>query len=329
MLLLWKGGSMKALVIGATGQDGSYLTELLLSKGYIVHAMIRRSSVINTERIDHLYDNPNLHRHYGDVADMGSMLDLVYNVQPDEIYNLAAMSHVRLSFDMPEYTGDVTGLGVTRLLEAVKRSGIKTRVYQASSSELFGCQPPTQSELTPFMPASPYGCAKLYAHWMAVNYRKAYGMHVSCGILFNHESPRRGEVFVSRKIAKGLAAIVKGEQDKLILGNLDAYRDWGYAPDFVEMMWRMMQEDKPDDYVVGTGESHSVYEFLTTAAHYVGIDGRDLGALVEVGDKRYIRPIEVDHLRADAKKARERLGWEPKTTFNELVKIMIDAEMAS
>lgn len=316
---------MKALITGCTGQDGSYLTELLLSKGYIVHGIIRRSSSINTGRIDHLYDNPNLHRHYGDMADMGSLLDLIYQVQPDEIYNLAAMSHVRLSFDMPEYTGDVTGLGVTRLLEAVRRSGIKTRVYQASSSELFGVQPPPQRESTPFMPVSPYGAAKCYAHQMAVMYRQAYGMHISCGILFNHESPRRGEVFVSRKIARGVAAIAKGTQDKLVLGNLSAHRDWGYAPEYVEMMWRILQQDQPDDYVIGTGESHTVFEFLAKAFEIVGQNMSDRILF----DSKYVRPLEVDHLRADASKAREKIGWGPKTTFNELVKIMVDAEMAS
>ncbi len=313
----------KALIFGATGQDGSYLVELLLGKNYEVHAMIRRSSVINTERIDEFYDHPNLHRHYGDMTDGGSITDLIYSIQPHEIYSLAAMSHVRLSFDMPEYTGDVTGLGVTRLLETIRRSGIKTRVYQASSSELFGTQPPPQNEKTPFMPASPYGCAKLYAHWMCNNYRQAYGMHISCGILFNHESPRRGVTFVSRKIARGVAAIVHGKQSELVLGNLTAYRDWGYAPEYVEMMWRILQEDKPDDYVIGTGKSHTVDEFVDLAFEMAGLVREKH---VKFSD-RYTRPIEVEDLKADASKARERLRWEPKVGFRQLVEIMVKSEL--
>jgi len=315
---------MKAIVTGITGQDGSYLTEFLLEKGYEVHGIIRRSSVINTERIDHLYNHPRLFRHYGDMCDSGSLTDLIYNVRPDEIYNLAAMSHVRLSFDMPEYTGDVTGLGVTRLLEAVRRSGIKTKIYQASSSELFGLQPPPQSESTPFAPCSPYGCAKLYAHWMAVNYRQAYGMWICCGILFNHESPRRSETFVSRKIAKGVVEIAKGKRDKLILGNLNAYRDWGYAPEYVEMMWRMMQEDEPDDYVIGTGKSHSVMEFLHEACKVADIS---LAEHIQVGHPKYIRPIEVDYLQANATKAIHRLDWAPFSEFSDLVSLMVHAEL--
>lgn len=314
---------MKALILGITGQDGSYLTELLLSKGYEVHGVVRRSSSPNTGRIDHLEENTNLFRYYGDVTDTASLIDLIYSVQPDEIYNLAAMSHVRLSFDMPVYTGDVTAIGVTRLLEAVRKSGIKTRIYQASSSELFGTHPPPQNEDTPFQPASPYGIAKLYAHWMMKNYRQAYGMFNACGILFNHESYRRGMTFVSRKIARGVAAIKAGKQDKLILGNLESYRDWGYAPEYVYAQWLMLQQDEPMDLVIGTGESHTVREFAEKAFARVNLDYRDY---VTFSD-RFTRPVEVDHLRCDASKARDILGWQPKVMFDELVEIMVDSEV--
>jgi len=313
-----------AMITGATGQDASYLIELLLGKGYIVHGVIRRSSIINTERIDHMYDNPNLYRHYGDMTDGGSLTDLIYNIKPDEIYNLAAMSHVRLSYDMPEYTGDVVGLGVTRLLDALRRSGVKARYYQASSSELFGTMPPPQNEQTPFAPCSPYGVAKAYGYWMTVMYRKAYGMWACNGILFNHESPRRGETFVSRKIAKGLAKIKRGETDSLVLGNLWAYRDWGYAPNFVEAMWRLMQMDEPGDYVVGTGESHTVAEFLLRACDVAKVDPE----VVISGDSRYTRPIEVDHLRADFSKMQKATGWTPTVTFSQLVKLMVESELS-
>jgi GDPmannose 4,6-dehydratase len=314
----------KALILGITGQDGSYLSELLISKGYEVHGMIRRSSVINTGRIDHLYDHPQLHRHYGDMLDGGSITDLVYNIQPDEIYNLAAMSHVRLSFDMPEFTGDVTGLGVTRLLEAVRRSGIKTRIYQASSSELFGRELPPQSESTRFVPASPYGCAKLYAHWMCRNYREAYGMFISCGILFNHESPRRGEVFVSRKISRGVAAIAQGRATSLTLGNLKATRDWGYAPEYVEAMHTMLQLEDPDDFVIGTGESYSVQDFADRAFARANLDS---GPFIRFHE-RYARPIEVDHLEANSLKARFFFEWQPKVRFERLVDLMVDSELS-
>lgn len=313
----------KALITGITGQDGSYLTELLLSKGYEVHGLIRRSSSINTERIDSMYDNPNLYRYYGDMTDANSLTDLIYNIQPDEVYNLAAMSHVRLSFDMPVYTGNVTGLGTTRLLEAIRKSGIKTRFYQASSSELFGTAPPPQNEDTPFQPASPYGIAKLYAHWTARNYREAYGMFVSCGILFNHESPRRGVTFVSRKIARGVAAIKTGKQDVIELGNLGAYRDWGYAPEYVEAMWLMLQQDKPMDLVIGTGESHSVREFIDRAFTYAGLDWK---GSITFSDK-YVRPVEVDYLKADASRANKILGWHPGTSFDKLVALMVASEL--
>ena len=314
--------SKKAFVTGATGQDASYLIELLLTKNYIVHGLVRRSSAVNTERIEHLWDNPNFIRHYGDVTDGMSLVDLIYNIQPDEIYNLAAMSHVRLSFDMPVYTGDATALGTTRLLEAVRKSGIKTKIYQASSSELFGTHQPPQSEETPFHPASPYGVAKLYAHWIAKNYRDAYGMFVTCGILFNHESPRRGVTFVSRKIAKGVAAIKAGKQDSLELGNLSSYRDWGYAPEYVKAMWLMMQQDKPMDLVIGTGESHSVEEFASKAFIMEGLNFTDY---VTFSDK-YTRPVEVDHLRANAEKAYEILGWNPAVTFPQLIYLMVQSE---
>lgn len=318
----------KALITGITGQDGSYLAELLLSKGYIVHGLIRRSSTFNTDRLDHIYVDPHdpkskLFLHYGDITDSGQLTNLIYNIQPDEIYHLAAQSHVRVSFDMPEFTGDVTGIGTTRLLEAIRRSGIQTRYYQASSSEMFGDAPPPQNEETPFRPRSPYAAAKVYAYWMVRNYREGYKMFAVNGILFNHESPRRGETFVTKKITRGLARIRFGLQDKLYLGNLDARRDWGYAPDFVEAMWMMLQQDEPDDYVIATGETHSVREFLEEAFNYLGLDWRNY---VEI-DHRYFRPLEVEVLQGDASKARSKLGWEPKVRFKELVRIMVDADI--
>ena len=318
----------RALITGITGQDGSYLAEFLLEKGYEVHGLIRRSSTFNTERIDHIYADPHdpkakLFLHYGDITDSGQLTNLIYNIQPDEIYHLAAQSHVRVSFDMPEFTGDVTGIGTTRLLESIRRSGIKTRFYQASSSEMFGDAPPPQNEETPFRPRSPYSAAKVYAYWMVKNYREGYGMFAVNGILFNHESPRRGETFVTRKITRALAKIKFGLQDKLYLGNLEAKRDWGYAPDFVEAMWLMLQQDVPDDYVIATGETHSVREFLEEAFGYTGLDWKKY---MEI-DKRYFRPLEVEFLQGDASKARKKLKWEPKVKFKELVKIMVDADI--
>lgn len=318
----------RALITGITGQDGSYLAELLLSKGYEVHGLIRRASTFNTDRIDHIYQDSHqpdarLFLHYGDIDNGEQLTNLVYNVKPDEIYHLGAQSHVRVSFDAPEYTGNVTGLGTTRLLEAIRRSGIKTRYYQASSSEMFGAAPPPQNEATPFRPRSPYACAKAYAFWMAVNYRDGYGLHASNGILFNHESPRRGETFVTRKITRALANIVAGRQKKLYLGNLSSKRDWGYAPEYVEAMWLMLQQDTGDDYVVGTAEAHAVQEFVKEAFAYADLDWNEYAEI----DSRYFRPTEVEHLLADASKARERLGWEPKITFHDLVKIMVDADM--
>ena len=318
----------QAVITGITGQDGSYLAEFLLAKGYEVHGLIRRASTFNTERIDHIYQDPHepgarLFLHYGDLANMEQLSNLIYNVKPDEIYHLGAQSHVRVSFDMPEYTGDVTGLGTTRILEAVRRSGIKTKFYQASSSELFGSAPAPQSESTPFQPQSPYACAKVYAYWMAVNYREGYNLFACNGILFNHESPRRGETFVTRKITRAIARILAGRQKELYLGNLKAKRDWGYAPEYVEAMWLMLQQDCPGDFVIGTGETHSVQEFLEETFAYVDLDWQEY---VEI-DPRYFRPTEVDVLLADASRAKEKLGWEPKVTFKELVRIMVDADM--
>jgi len=320
----------KVLITGITGQDGSYLAEFLLAKGYEVHGLIRRASTFNTDRIDHIYRDPHdrdvqLFLHYGDLANGEQLSNLIYNVKPDEIYHLGAQSHVRVSFDTPEYTGDVTGLGTTRILEAVRRSGIKTKYYQASSSELFGSAAAPQSESTSFQPQSPYACAKVYAYWMAVNYREGYDLFACNGILFNHESPRRGETFVTRKITRAIAHIVAGKQDKLYLGNLKAKRDWGYAPEYVEAMWRMLQQEKPEDFVIGTGETHSVQEFLEEAFAYVNLDWKKY---VEI-DERYFRPTEVDVLLADASKAKRKLGWEPKVTFKELVRIMVDADIAA
>jgi len=319
----------RALVTGVTGQDGSYLAELLLSKGYDVYGIIRRSSSFNTGRIDHLYRDPHesgdgLHLVYGDLGDSSVIARVIRDVKPDEIYNLGAQSHVRVSFDIPEYTGDVTGIGATRMLEAIRETGVKTRYYQASSSEMFGgaTQVP-QNEQTPFVPRSPYGAAKVYAYWMTVNYRESYGIHACNGILFNHESPRRGETFVTRKITHGLSRILAGKQEHIYLGNLEAKRDWGYAPDFVEAMWLMMQQEEPGDYVVATGESHSVREFLEEAFGYVGLDWNEHVRM----DPRYLRPSEVEHLLGDASKAKRILGWEPKTKFKDLVRIMVDADL--
>ncbi len=318
----------KALITGITGQDGSYLAELLLHKGYEVHGIIRRASTFNTDRVDHLYVDPHVNNvkfflHYGDLSDASQIDHLIYNISPDEIYHLGAQSHVRVSFDIPEYTGNVTGLGTTRLLEGIRRSGIEARYYQASSSEMFGNSPPPQSESTPFYPRSPYAAAKVYSYWMAVNYREGYDLYACNGILFNHESPRRGETFVTRKITRAIADILAKKQEKLFLGNLKSKRDWGFAPDYVEAMWMMLQQDEPDDYVIATGNTYSVEEFLLEAFSYVDLDYNDY---VEI-DPRYFRPTEVDVLTGDASKARKDLGWEPRVDFRELVRIMVDADM--
>ena len=320
----------KALITGITGQDGSYLAELLLEKGYEVHGIIRRSSSFNTSRIDHIYQDPHeancrLFLHYGDLNDASSLNFLLKKVRPDEIYNLGAQSHVKVSFDVPEYTGEVTGLGAVRLLEAARELGLTdTRIYQASSSEMFGASPPPQAESTPFYPRSPYGCAKVYAYWIGVNYREAYGLHLSNGILFNNESPRRGETFVTRKVTRAAARIKLGLQQKLYLGNLEAKRDWGYAKDFVEAMWLMLQQPKGDDYVIATGEAHTVRELCEVAFGHVGLDYRKH---VEV-DPRYFRPTEVDYLLGDPGKAQRQLGWKVRTTFKELVRIMMESDVA-
>ena len=321
----------KALITGITGQDGSYLAELLLAKGYEVHGVIRRASTFNTSRIDHLYSDPHvngvrLHLHYGDLADSVQMVKLLYQLQPDEVYNLGAQSHVRVSFDVPEYTGDVVGLGAQRILEAIRESGLikKCRYYQASSSEMFGkVQEVPQTEKTPFWPRSPFGCAKMYAYWLTVNYRESYNLHASNGILFNHESPRRGETFVTRKITRAATRIKVGLQDSLYLGNLDAKRDWGYAKEYVEMMWMMLQQDNPDDYVVGTNETHSIKEFCEEAFGRLGLDWQKYVKY----DQRYERPAEVDLLIGDAAKAKKQLGWEPKVRFKELVALMVDYDL--
>lgn len=321
----------KAIVSGATGQDGSYLVELLLEKGYEVHAILRRASTLNTGRIDHLYADPNIflktfHPHFGDLTDGGSLTSLVQAIKPDEIYNLGAQSHVRVSFDVPEYTGDTDGLGTIRFLEAIRGSNIedKCRYYQASSSEMFGkVQEIPQVETTPFWPRSPYGCAKVFAYWLTVNYRESYGMHTSNGILFNHESPRRGETFVTRKITRAATRIALGLQERLVLGNLDAKRDWGYAKEYVEMMWRMLQQESPGDYIAATGETHSVRDFCNEAFNMVGLDWRNY---VDV-DKKYERPAEVDLLIGNPAKAKKNLGWEPTVKFKDLVKIMVEADM--
>ena len=377
----------RALITGITGQDGSYLTELLLGKGYEVHGIIRRASTFNTDRIDHIYQDPHfpeakLYLHYGDLTVSGQMTDLIYNIQPDEIYHLGAQSHVRVSFDMPEYTGDVTGIGTVRLLEAIRKTGVKTKFYQASSSEMYGSAPAPQNEQTPFEPRSPYAAAKLYAYWLARNYREGYKFFSSNGILFNHESPRRGETFVTRKISRAVARIRFGLQDKLYLGNLEARRDWGYAPEYVEAMWLMLQQDSPDDFVIGTGESHSVREFCELAFSEAGIEldwrgtgPNEVGVIKSISqdipcfrasvmpdlsgevlmetdasilkpspqtvtilhphtgdevvalDPRYLRPTEVESLLADPSKAKNKLGWEPTVTFNELVRIMVAADL--
>jgi len=377
----------RAFVTGITGQDGSYLAELLLKKGYEVHGIIRRASTFNTDRIDHIYQDPHfpdarLYLHYGDLSVSGQMTDLIYNIKPDEIYHLGAQSHVRVSFDMPEYTGDVTGIGTVRLLEAIRKTGVKTRFYQASSSEMYGSAPAPQNEETPFKPRSPYAAAKLYAYWLARNYREGYKFFASNGILFNHESPRRGGTFVTRKISRAVARIRFGLQNKLYLGNLEARRDWGYAPEFVEAMWLMLQQDSPDDFVIGTGESHSVREFCELAFAEAGIElewrgtgTNEVGLIKSITtdipcfrpgvkpdlsgevlmeastsilkpspdtitmlhphtgdeavaiDTRYFRPTEVESLLADASKARKELGWEPEVTFNQLVRIMVAADI--
>lgn len=317
-----------ALITGVTGQDGSYLAELLLDKGYTVHGLIRRSSSFNTERIDHIYQGPeeperSFVLHHADLTDGVALVNLLRDIQPDEVYNLGAQSHVRVSFDAPLYTGDVTGLGTVRLLEAVRASAIQTRVYQASSSEMFGASPPPQNEATPFHPRSPYSVAKVYSYWATVNYREAYGMFAVNGILFNHESPRRGETFVTRKITRGVARIKAGLQDRLHLGNLDAVRDWGYAPEYVDAMWRMLQCDTPDDYVVATGEGVSVRQFLEFAFEHAGLDWREHVRY----DPKYERPSEVDALIGDASKAEELLGWKPEVKSRELARIMVDADI--
>ncbi len=336
----------KALITGITGQDGSYLAELLLEKGYEVHGIIRRASTFNTSRIDHLYQDPHikgvkLFLHYGDLSDGSNISRLLAQIKPDEIYHLGAQSHVRVSFDIPEYTGDVTGLGTVRILEAIRDSGIKTKFYQASSSEMFGkaLEIPLK-ETTPFYPRSPYGCAKVYAYWITKNYRESYGMFASNGILFNHESPRRGETFVTKKITSGLARIKLGKEEKLYLGNLDAKRDWGYAKDYVYGMWLMLQHSEPDDFILATNETHSVREFIEEASKHLGfelawegtgvdekgIDKKTGKTIIEI-DSRYFRPAEVDILLGDYSKAKNKLGWEPETKFKELVKLMIEADV--
>ena len=320
----------RALITGITGQDGSYLAEFLLDKGYEVHGIIRRASTFNTKRIDHIYQDPHINGvrlflHYGDLTDGSNLARLIAKIEPHEIFNLAAQSHVRVSFDVPEYTGDVVALGTTRLLEAIRETGLKPRFYQASSSELYGLvQETPQSETTPFYPRSPYAAAKLYAYWMTVNAREAYDLYACNGILFNHESERRGETFVTRKISRAVAAIKLGQQDKLFLGNLDARRDWGYAPDYVEAMWMMLQQDTPEDYVIATGETHSVREFVQEAFGKLDLDWEKY---VEI-DPRYYRPTEVDLLIGDARKAKAQMGWEPKVTFQELVHRMVDYDLA-
>jgi GDPmannose 4,6-dehydratase len=318
----------KALITGITGQDGSYLAELLLSKGYEVHGLKRRSSSFNTDRVDHLYRDSHqadtrLFLHYADLTDGISLAGLLTNIRPDEVYNLGAQSHVKVSFETPEYTGDVVGMGTLRLLEAIRCTGTTCRFYQASSSEMFGSTPPPQDEGSPLRPRSPYACAKAFAHHITVNYRESYGVHASCGILFNHESPRRGETFVTRKITRAVAHIKLGLQDTLYLGNLDAKRDWGYAPDYVRAMWLMLQQDKPEDYVIGTGQMHSVREFVERAFAVADLDWHKHVRI----DQRYYRPAEVDALQADFTKARLQLGWEPQVTFDQLVRLMVEADL--
>jgi len=318
----------KALITGITGQDGSYLAELLLSKGYEVHGIIRRASTFNTKRIDHIYIDPHdpnarLFLHYGDLSDSEQISNIIYNIRPDEIYHLGAQSHARVSFDTPEYSGNVTGLGTTRILEAIRRSGNNIRFYQASSSEMFGSSPPPQNEKTPFNPRSPYACSKVYSYFMTKNYREGYNIFACNGILFNHESPRRGETFVTRKITRGVALIVSKKLKHLYLGNLEPKRDWGYAPEYVEFMWKMLQQDEPDDYALGSGENHSVKECVEEAFAYAGLDWQDYVKI----DPKYFRPTEVEELIADTTKAKAKLGWNPKIKFEDLVKIMVDSDM--
>jgi len=319
----------KAFITGITGQDGSYLAELLLSKGYEVHGLIRRASTFNTARIDHLFKDPHevdnqLHLHYGDLTDAAGMTNFIHEIEPDEIYNLAAQSHVMVSFSMPTYTANVDGIGTITLLEAIRATGLKTRFYQASTSELFGSTPPPQNELSKFSPRSPYAAAKLYAYWITVNYREAYGIHASNGILFNHESPRRGETFVTRKISRAVAAILNGKQQHLYLGNMNAVRDWGYAKEYVESMWLMLQQDHPNDYVVATGEGARIEDFCEIAFSHANLDWHDF----VIQDPRYIRLTEVDSLIGDAARAKELLGWEAKTHWRELAKLMVDYDVA-
>ena len=317
-----------ALITGVTGQDGSYLAELLLQKDYSVHGLIRRASSFNTHRLDSIYRDPHeagvrFRMHYGDLSDSGSLVNLIRRLEPDEIYHLGAQTHVKVSFEVPEYTSDATGMGTVRILEAIRSSGVSTRFYQASSSEMFGAAPPPQNEETPFHPRSPYGVAKVFAHWMTVNYREAYGMFAANGILHNHESPRRGETFVTRKITRAVARIKAGLQERLYLGNLEAKRDWGYAPEYVEAMWLMLQQDTPDDFVIATGEGHTVREFAQVAFDHAGLDWEQY---VEV-DPKYYRPAEVDDLVGDPSKAKRVLGWEPRTRFEELARLMVDADV--
>jgi GDPmannose 4,6-dehydratase len=318
----------KAFITGITGQDGSYLAELLLDKGYTVHGLIRRASTFNTDRIDHLYRDfhdpqARIYLHYGDLSVSGQLTDLLHDIKPDEVYHLGAQSHVRVSFDMPEYTGDITGLGTLRLLEAIRKTGIKTRFYQASSSEMFGAAPPPQHELTPFQPQSPYAAAKVYAYYIVRNYRDAYNLFACNGILFNHESPRRGETFVTRKVTRAAARIKMGLQDKLFLGNLDAKRDWGFAGDYVEAMWLMLQQERPDDFVIATGETHSVREFVEKVFDKLGLDYQQHVVI----DPKYFRPTEVDVLLGNSTKAKKTLGWNPKVGFDQLIDMMIAADM--
>ncbi len=320
--------TMRALITGITGQDGSYLAEFLIEKGYEVHGIIRRASTFNTARIDHLYQDPHLKSvklflHYADLADSVQLVKLIYDIKPDEIYNLGAQSHVRVSFDIPEYTGNVTGLGTIRILEAIRESGLETKFYQASSSEIYGkVKEIPQTETTPFYPRSPYGCAKVYSFWTTVNYRESYGLFAANGILFNHESPRRGETFVTRKITRAAVRIKHGLEHRLYLGNLDAKRDWGFAKEYVEAMWLMLQHDEPDDFVIASGKTHSVREFLDEAFGYLDLDWNEHVRI----DKRYFRPAEVDLLVGDASKAKRKLNWQPHTGFKQLVRIMVDAD---
>ncbi len=317
-----------AFITGITGQDGSYLAELLISKGYEVHGLIRRASTFNTDRIEHLYQDPheesaNPRLHYYDLTSGDQISGLLYDLRPDEIYHLGAQSHVQVSFQLPEYTTDVVALGTTRILEAIRRTGVRSRFYQASSSEMFGAAPAPQGEQTPFVPRSPYAAAKLHSHWMTVNYRDGYNIHASSGILFNHESPRRGHTFLTRKVTEAVARIKAGKQDELYLGNLEAFRDWGYAPEYVECMWAMLQQDVPSDYIIGTGHSITVQRFVELAFEYVGLDWKEYVRT----DERYMRPTDVPRLEADAWRAREQLGWEPKVLAEDLVKIMVDADL--